>query len=77
MPDEPQLVWLIPRQASSGATPDNDCPMLGEFPLPLLLYIDDLAIWSHSEEGLQRIMDELEASCHTKCLTIKIEKIEP
>ena len=35
---------------------------------------DDLSILSHSEEGLQRLMNALDALCHTKRLTVDIEK---
>ena len=48
--------------------------MLGDYALPLLLYTDDLAIMSRSEEGLQRLMDALQAFCHIKRLTVNIDK---
>ena len=67
-------LYLDDLQGALTDTPDSNCPMLGDYALPLLLYADDLAILSHSEEGLQRLMDALEAFCHTKRLTFNIEK---
>ena len=48
--------------------------MLGNYALPLLLYADDLAILSHSEEGLVHLMDVLQAFCQSKRLTVNIKK---
>ena len=52
------------------ATGDSDCPVLGDTALPLLLYANDLAILSkwHLQEGLQCLVDALQALCHTKRL---------
>ena len=49
-------------------TPDNDCFMLGDYAVPLLLYAYGLTIMSHSEEGLQLLMDVLQAFSHNKRL---------
>ena len=67
-------LYLDSLQATLQDTPNSDCPVLGDTALPLLLYADDLAILSHSQEGLQRLMDALQAFCHTKRLTVNIEK---
>ena len=62
-PMSPDLfsLYLDELQAAVTDTPDSDCPMLGDYALPLLLYADHLAILSYSEEGLQCLMDALEA----------------
>ena len=67
-------LYLDSLQAALQDTPNSDCPVLGDTALPLLLYADDLAILSHSQEGLQRLMDALQAFCHTKRLTVNTEK---
>ena len=58
------------------ALEDSDCPALGDTALPLLIYADDLAILSkwHLQEGLQCLVDALQAFCHTKRLTVSIGK---
>ena len=67
-------LYLDDLQAALQDTPNSDCPVLGDTALPLLLYADDLAILSHSQEGLQCLMDALLAFGHTKRLTVNIEK---
>ena len=74
-PMSPNLfgLYLDELQQTLTDTLDNDCPMLGDYALPLLLYADDLAILSHSEEGLQHLMDALQAFCQRKRLTVNVE----
>ena len=48
--------------------------MLGDYALPLLLYAYDLAILSHSEEGVQHSINDLQAFCHRNRMTLNIEK---
>ena len=54
-------------------TLDNDCPMLVDYALLLLLYANNLAILSHFKDGLQHLMDALQASCQRKRLTVNVE----
>ena len=67
-------LYLNELQAALQHVPGSDSPMLGDICLPLLLYTDELVIMSHSQEGLQHLMDALQAFCHTECLTVHIEK---
>ena len=68
-PMSPNLfgLYLDDLQAALQNTPDSDCPMLGDTTLPLLLYADDLAILSHSQEGLQHLMQHAGSCCLAAC----------
>ena len=57
-------LYLDDLQAALQDTQDSNWPVLGDIALTLLLYADDLAILSHSQEGLQRLMDALQALPH-------------
>jgi hypothetical protein len=48
--------------------------MLAGLAVPLLLYADDLALISTSRGGLQRLLNELEAFCTVRGLTVNIDK---
>ena len=67
-------MYLDDLQAALPNNIDSDCPMLGDTTLPLLMYADDLTILSHSQEGLQDLMDALQAFYQSKHLTLNIEK---
>jgi hypothetical protein len=49
-------------------------PELGGMKVPLLLYADDLAIFSHSPNGLQQQLSVLQKFCHDFQLTVNSEK---
>jgi hypothetical protein len=42
--------------------------------VPVLLYADDIALLSHSREGLQELLNRLEIFCHNRALTVSIDK---
>jgi hypothetical protein len=56
------------------SVPNHDAPMLAGLAVPLLLYADDLALISTSRGGLQRLLNELEAFCTVRGLTVNIDK---
>ena len=49
-------------------------PCLNSKHVPVLLYADDLALLSHSREGLQEHLNRLEIFCHDRALTLSIDK---
>jgi hypothetical protein len=49
-------------------------PELGGIKIPLLLYADDLAIFSHSPDGLQKQLDVLQKFCKDFKLTVNSDK---
>ena len=49
---------------------------LGHILLQLLLYADDLVIFSESAAGLQKLLDILYVFCHFNALTVNIKKSE-
>jgi hypothetical protein len=56
--------------ALEGDTP----PMLGQLAVRLLLYVDDLALMSHTPSGLQKQLDVLQAFCCERRLTMNVKK---
>jgi hypothetical protein len=49
-------------------------PMLGQLAVCLLLYVDDLALMSHTPAGLQKQLDVLQAFCCERQLTVNVKK---
>ena len=45
------------------ASEENDCPRLAEMLIAVLLFADDIALFSYSQKGLQRQLDILQAFC--------------
>jgi hypothetical protein len=56
--------------ALEGDTP----PMLGQLAVRLLLYVDDLALMSHTPAGLQKQLDVLQAFCYERQLIVNVKK---
>jgi len=56
--------------ALEGDTP----PMLGQLAVRLLLYVDDLALMSHTPIGLQKQLDVLQAFCCECQLIVNVKK---
>jgi hypothetical protein len=48
--------------------------MLGQLAVRLLLYVDDLALMSHTLAGLQNQLDVLQAFCCERQLTVNVKK---
>jgi len=59
--------WL---NALEGDTP----PKLGQLAVRLLLYVDDLALMSHTPAGLHKQLDVLQAFCCERQLTVNVKK---
>jgi hypothetical protein len=49
-------------------------PMLGQLVVRLLLYVDDLALMSHTPAGLQKQLDVLQTFCCERQLTVNVKK---
>jgi len=49
-------------------------PMLGQLAVRLLLYVDDLALMSHTPVGLQKQLDVLQVFCYERQLTLNVKK---
>jgi hypothetical protein len=49
-------------------------PMLGQLAVRLLLYVNDLALMSHTPAGLQKQLDVLQAFCCERQLTVNVKK---
>ena len=60
--------------ATGMANPPIDAPSLMDIVIPLLLFADDLALFSHSHAGLQAQLDILHAFCKDRGLEVNIAK---
>ena len=60
--------------ATGMANPPIDAPSLMDVVIPLLLFADDLALFSHSHAGLQAQLDILHAFCKDRGLQVNIAK---
>jgi hypothetical protein len=49
-------------------------PMLGQLAIRLFLYVDDLALMSHTPVGLQKQLDVLQAFCYERQLIVNVKK---
>ncbi len=57
------------------ASDEIDCPHLAEILIAILLFADDIALFSYSQKGLQRQLDILEAFCSARGLKVNVQKI--
>ena len=53
---------------------DLDCPCVANILLAILLFADDIALFSYTQRGLQRQLDILEAFCAARGLTVNVNK---
>ncbi|BDA41140.1 Glyoxalase 3 at C-terminar half [Coccomyxa sp. Obi] len=67
-------IYLDGLQKILEATESTDAPCLNGKPVPVMLYADDLALLSHSREGLQKSLDMLGTFSHDRGLTVSVEK---
>ena len=51
-----------------------DCPRIAEILLAMLLFADDIALFSYSHRGYQRQLDILYAFCTDRQLTVNVAK---
>ena len=56
------------------AAPSIDAPTLGLMTVAILLFADDIALFSYSPQGLQAQLDILQAFCRQRGLTVNIAK---
>ena len=56
------------------ASKEIDCPRIAEMLLAILLFADDIALFSYSHRGLQRQLDILYAFCTDRQLTFNVAK---
>ena len=64
-----------PGEGGTGMIPTPiDAPRLLETLIPLLLFADDLALFSHSQKGLQAQLDILQAFCKSRGLVVNVKK---
>ena len=56
------------------AQSDIDCPRIASILLAILLFADDIALFSYSIQGLQKQLDILEAFCEARGLTVNVKK---
>ena len=56
------------------ASDEIDCPHLAEILIAILLFADDIALFSYSHKGLQRHLDILEAFCSARGLKVNVQK---
>ena len=53
---------------------DIDCPRLQQLLLAILLFADDIALFSYSSKGLQKQLDILAQFCAARGLTVNVQK---
>ena len=56
------------------ASEETDCPRLAEPLIAILLFADDIALFSYSSKGLQRQLDILQAFCAERGLKVDVQK---
>ena len=56
------------------AAADTDCPQIAEMLLAILLFADDIALFSYSQAGLQKQLDILSAFCAARGLIVNVKK---
>ena len=57
-----------------GQASDIDAPSFAEILLVILLFVDDIALFSYSHSGLQRQLDILADFCATRGLSVNVQK---
>ena len=56
------------------ASEETDCPRLAELLIAILLFADDIALFSYTTKGLQRQLDILHAFCSDRGLKVDVRK---
>ena len=56
------------------AADETDCPRLAQLLMAILLFADDIALFSYSEKGLQRQLDILQELCAARGLEVNVQK---
>ena len=56
------------------ASEETDCPRLAELLIAILLFADDIALFSYSSKGLQRQLDILQSFCAERGLKVNVQK---
>ena len=56
------------------ASKETDCPRLAELLIAILLFADDIALFSYSSKGLQRQLDILQGFCAKRGLKVNVQK---
>ena len=56
------------------ASEGTDCLRLAEILIAILLFADDIALFSYSQKGLQRQLDILQAFCSARGLKVNVQK---
>ena len=54
----------------------TDCPHLAQLLIAILLFADDIALFSYFEKGLQRQLDILQDFCAARGLKVNVQKIK-
>ena len=67
-------LYLDKLEAMLEASEEIDCPRIAELLLAILLFADDIALFSYSHRGLQRQLDILYAFCTDRQLTVNVAK---
>ena len=65
-------LYLDELEALPQASEEIDCPRIAEILLAILLFADDIALFSYSHRGLQRQLDILYAFCTDWQLTVNV-----
>ena len=56
------------------ASEETDCPRLAEILIAILLFANDIALFSYSQKGLQRQLDILHDLCSARGLKVNVQK---
>lgn len=56
------------------ASGETDCPRLAELLIAILLFADDIALFSYTTKGLQHQLDILQAICSERGLKVNVQK---
>ena len=59
------------------APEETNCPRLADFSIVILLFADDIALFSFSSKGLQHQLDILQAFCAEGGLKVNVQKTKP
>ena len=59
------------------ASGETDCPRLAELLIAILLFADDIALFSYTTKGLQRQLDILHAFCSDRGLKVNVQNQRP
>ena len=56
------------------ASGETKCPRLAELFIAIILFADDIALFSYTTKGLQRQLDILQAFCSDRGLKVNVHK---